>query len=253
MDAGRRVRRHPLRDRRAARWRAGDREDHDRPPRGAQRLPPADAVRAARGLHAGPGRPRRRRDHPHRRGPGRVLLGRRPAHPRRRRLHGRRQRREQGHRAPERARPPDPDAPLPEARRGHDRGLCDRRRPRAARLLRPVDRRRQRALRPDGPARRLLRRRLRLRPARPPDRPEARQGGVVPVPAVRRRDRAGLGPGQRGRAARAPRGGDGRVVPRDARPLAPRAADAQGVASTPPRTAWPASSSSPETRRCSST
>ena len=132
----------------------GHREDHHRPPGGPQRLPAADPVRAARGVHARPGRPRGRRDHPHRRGPGRVLLGRRPAHPRRRRLHRRRQRRAQGHRAPERARPADPDAPLPEAGRGDDRGLRDRRRPRPARLLRPLDRRRQRALRPDRPARR---------------------------------------------------------------------------------------------------
>ena len=48
-----------------------------------------------------------------------------------------------------RDRPARPDAPLPEAGRGDGGRLRDRRRPRAARGLRPHDRRRQRALRPD--------------------------------------------------------------------------------------------------------
>ena len=51
----------------------------------------------------------------------------------------------------------------------------------------------------------------------------------------------------------APRGGDGAVVPRDARALPLRPAPGQGVASTPTRTATPASSSSPTTRTSSST
>ena len=67
------------------------------------------------------------------------------------------------------------------------------------------------------------------------------------------RDGARHGARQHRRAARAPRGGDRPVVPRDARAVAARAADAQGVASTRPRTASPASSSSPATPRCSST
>ena len=53
-------------------------------------------------------------------------------------------------------------------------------------VLRPDDRRRQRALRPDRPEGRLVRRRLRLGPARAPDRPEAREGDLVPLPPVRR-------------------------------------------------------------------
>ena len=44
-----------------------DREDHDRPARGPQRLPAADADRAPRRVRAGARRPRGRRDHLHRR------------------------------------------------------------------------------------------------------------------------------------------------------------------------------------------
>ena len=73
----RRVRGHPLRDRRRRRRR--HRQDHDQPARGAQRVPARDRGRAVRRVHASARGPRRRRDHPHRRGPGRVLLGRRPA------------------------------------------------------------------------------------------------------------------------------------------------------------------------------
>ena len=81
---GRRVQGHPLRDR------GGHREDHDQPPRGAQRVPARDADRAVRRVRARARGHRRRRDRAHRRGPDGVLLGRRPAHPRRRRLHRRR-------------------------------------------------------------------------------------------------------------------------------------------------------------------
>ena len=49
------------------------------------------------------------------------------------------------------------------------------------------------------------------------------------------------------------RGGDGRLVPGDARPLPLRPAPGQGRASTPTRTATPGSSSSPTTPTCSST
>ena len=75
--AAARVRGHPLRarDRRGRR----DREDHDQPARGPQRVPSRDRGRADRRVRARPRGPRRRRDHPDRRGPGRVLLGRRPA------------------------------------------------------------------------------------------------------------------------------------------------------------------------------
>ena len=54
-----------------------------------------------------------------------------------------------------------------EADRGDGGRLRGRRRPRAARGLRPDDRRRQRALRPDRPAGRLVRRRLRRRRCSP--------------------------------------------------------------------------------------
>ena len=125
-----------------------------------------------------------------------LLLGRRPADPRRRRL-----RRPEGHRPPQRARPADPDPPPAQAGRGHGRGLRHRRRPRAARRLRPDHRRRQRPLRPDRPARRQLRRRLRRRPAGPHRRPEEGARDLVPVRAVRRAAGARHGPGQQGRAA----------------------------------------------------
>ena len=51
-----------------------------------------------------------------------------------------------------------------------------------------------------GPKRRLVRRRLRHQPARPPDRREAREGGLVPLPPVRRRDRPRVGSRERGRS-----------------------------------------------------
>ena len=52
-----------------------------------------------------------------------------------------------------------------------------------------TDRGRQRALRPDRPAGRLVRRRLRFGPARPFGRPEEGARDLVPVPAVRRAGR----------------------------------------------------------------
>ena len=64
-----------------------------------------------------------------------------------------------------RDRPARADAPPAQADRGDGGRLRDRRRPRAARRLRPHDRRRQRALRPDRAEGRQLRRRLRRRPA----------------------------------------------------------------------------------------
>ena len=89
-----------LRDRRR------HRQDHDLPARGAQRVPAPHAVRAARRVRDRPRRPRGRRHHLHRRRPRRVLLGRRPARARRRRLP-----RRQGHRPPERARSAGADPP----------------------------------------------------------------------------------------------------------------------------------------------
>ena len=53
------------------------------PARGAQRVPPADRRRDLRALEDAREDPERRRDRPHRRGPRRVLLGRRPARARR--------------------------------------------------------------------------------------------------------------------------------------------------------------------------
>ena len=194
-----------LRDRRA-RGRPG-REDHDRPARGPQRVPTADAVRAPGRLRARPRRPDGRGDRADRPGAGGVLLGRRPAHPRRRRLRRRRR-----HRPAQRARPPGADPPAPEAGRRDGRGVRDRRRPRAARRVRPHDRGRQRPLRPDGPQGRLLRRRIRLRPARAHGGAEEGARDLVPLRAVRRRRGRAHGPRQHGRAARGPRGRDRRVV-----------------------------------------
>ena len=163
MEARRRprVRRHPLRGRVAVGSR-GDRQDHDLPARGPQRVPAPNAVRAPARVQRGARRSRRRRDHPHRRGRRGLLLGRRSAHPGRRRLHRRRRRRAEGHRPAQRPRPPGADPAHAEAGHRHGRGLRDRRRSRAARRVRSHDRRGQRAVRPDRPARRLVRRRLRL-------------------------------------------------------------------------------------------
>ena len=147
-----------------------DREDHDQPPGGAQRVPPADARRASRRLRArARGRPDGRRDRPHRRGRHGVLLRRRPARPRRRRLHRRRRRRPQGIGRStsldlqiQIRRLPKPVVAMVAGYAiggGHVLHV----------VLRPDDRRRQRALRPDRPEGRLVRRRLR-RPACSPAR-----------------------------------------------------------------------------------
>ena len=104
-------------------------------------------IELSRGVRPRARGPRGRRHHPHRRGPARVLLRRRPARPRRRPAtsattgaHGR---------PLPRHRPAGADPPAAEAGRRDGRRLRDRRRARAARRLRPDDRRRQRALRPD--------------------------------------------------------------------------------------------------------
>ncbi len=62
----------------------------------------------------------------------------------------------------------------------------------------------------------VVRRRVRDQPARASDRREAREGGLVPLPAVRRADGARLGVGEHRRAPRGARGRDRVVVPRDA-------------------------------------
>ncbi len=238
----RRLHGHPVRDRR------GHREDHDRPARGPQRVPPAHREGADQGVRRGSRRPDHRRRRADRRGARRVLQRRRPEDPGRRRLRGR-----SGHRAPERARSADPDPAHAEARRRDGGRLRDRRRPCPARLLRPHDRGRQRAVRPDGTPGRVVRRRIRDQPACAADRREAREGDLVPLPAVRRPHGARVGPGERGRAARGAGGDDGRVVPRDARALAARAATAEGGRERGRPTAWPGCNSSPATPRSSTT
>ena len=59
-----------------------------------------------------------------------------------------------------------------------------------------------RPVRPGRPEGRLVRRRVRLGLPRAGRRREAGPGDVVPVPALRRRDRRALGPGERGRPGR---------------------------------------------------
>ena len=111
-----------------------------------------------------------------------LLLRRRPADPRRRRLHRRRRGRQARDRPAQRARPPGPDPPPAEAGRRDGRRLRDRRRPRAARRVRPHDRGRQRALRPDRAEGRQLRRRLRRRlpgTDRRPQEGDARSGSCA--------------------------------------------------------------------------
>src|SRR5439155_353095 len=89
------------------------------------------------------------------------------------------------HRAAQRAGPPGPDPAPPQARARHGRRVCDRRRARAASLLRSHDRRGQRSVRPDRPAGRIVRRRLRDRAAGSADHREARCGLLeVPEPTV---------------------------------------------------------------------
>ena len=220
---------HPVRDGRR------DREDHDRPAR-------RSATRSARS-------PRQElieafdlaRDDPAigvvvltGRGTARLLLRRRPGRPR-----GRRLRRRARDRPPQRPRPPDPDPPAAEARDRDGRRLRDRRRARAAPVLRPHDRRGQRPIRADRSPRRLVRRRLRDRAAGPADRREAGQGGLVPLPAVRRGDRALVGPGQRRRArwrSSRRRRSAGR---RRCSPTPPSRSDCSSPGTTPASTASP--------------
>src|SRR5215211_153490 len=214
----RRVRRHPLRDR------GRDRQDHDRPAGGPQRVPAGDSDRDL-------GRPRarsrghlRRRDRPHRRGAARLLLRWRPARARRHRL----PRRGCGRGALPRHRPARADAEAAEADRGHGGGLRVRRRARAARGMRPHDRRRQRALRSDGAPRGVLRRGLRSEPAGGSGRAEEGKGDLVPVPPIRGRGGARHGTRERRGADRGARGGDGALVPGHARALPLRAAAVEG-------------------------
>src|SRR3954466_15232421 len=218
MDLRRGVLGHPLRAGR------GDREDHHRPPRGPQRLPARDADRDLRRARAGARGQRGGRDRPDGRRAGRVLLGRRPARPRRHGLRGGRRER----RALPRHRPARADPAAAQARRRDGGRLRDRRRPRAAPRVRPHHRRGQRPLRPDGPARGLVRRWLRREPPLEPGGAEEGEGVLVPLPPVRRAAGARDGPGQHRRAARPARGGDRAVVPRDAAALALRAAAREG-------------------------
>ena len=153
-----------------------------------------------------------RRDHPHRRRARRVLLGRRPARARRRRLPRRAR-----HRPPQRARPAGADPPAARSRSiamvaGYAIGgghvlhiVCD--------LTIAADNAR---FGQTGPRVGQLRRRLRLGPARAHRRPEEGARDLVPLRAVRRAGRARHGPRQQGRAARRPRGRDGRVGAQDA-------------------------------------
>ena len=157
-------------------------------------------------------------------------------------------------RALPRHRPARPDAPAAQADRRDGRRLRDRRRARAAPRLRPHDRRRQRALRPDRAEGRLVRRRLRRVAARRAwsgpkkakeiwflcrqyDAQQALEMGLVNtvVPLERLEEETVA------------------VVPRDARALAVRAAAAEGELPRRTRTASRASSSSPTTPTSSST
>ena len=115
----------------------GHRQAHHLPPRGPQRLPAPDPVRAERRLQRGPGRPVGRGRRPDRAGARRLLLGRRPEDPGRRRLHRRRRRGPAGDRPAQRARPPDPDPPAAEAGGGHGGRLRHRRRPHPPPGVRP--------------------------------------------------------------------------------------------------------------------
>src|SRR4029450_7500997 len=75
---------------------------------------------------------------------------------------------------------------------------------------------------------RVFRWRVACQPARRADRREAPQGGVVPLPPVRRADRARLGAGQHRRAVGAARTRDRVVVPRDAADESAGPAPAEG-------------------------
>ena len=178
-----------------------------------------------------------------------VLLGRRPDGPRRHRLH----RRGRLRRPLPRHRPAGADAPPAEAGGRDGRRLRGRRRPRPPRLLRPDDRRRQRPLRPDRAAGRLLGRRLRRLPAARPGRDQEGEGVLAALPPVRRRGGARDGPRQHRRPARP--SSSARRSPGAARcsPSPPSRCAWSRRASTPTRTATPGSSSSPTTPTSSST
>jgi len=129
--------------------------------------------------------------------------------------------------------------------------LRDRRRERPARRLRPDDRRRQRTLRAERAAGRLLRRRLR----REHPRAQVGQKRAKEIWFLCRSttpSRHSTWPRQRGRSARAPRGRDGRCLPRDACAL-PFALACSRRASTRARTGSPGSSSSRTMQTSSST
>ena len=118
--------------------------------------------------------------------------GRRPADPRRRRLHRRRPGRPAGRGPPRRRRPPRSDPPHPEAGGGDGRRMGGRRRAHPPPGLRPDDRGRQRPLRPDRATGRKLRRRLRRGPLGAQRRRQAGQGDLVP-------DAGSTTPGRRSR------------------------------------------------------
>ena len=90
-------------------------------------------------------------------------------------------------------------------------------------------------------------------PARSPGRRQASEGDLVPGAALRLRRGARDGPRQQGRPDRGAAGRGGRLVPRDELPLAALAAAAEVELQRGRGRASPASSSSPTTRRCSST
>ena len=162
------------------------REDHDRPPRGAQRVPAADDHRALRRVRA---RPRGHRRSASSSSPARARWpSARAATSASAATRG--YETEPGSGASGASTSPtctsrSAGCPSRSSRwspgyaigGGHVLHVC----------LRPDDRRRQRALRPDRPAGRLVRRRLRRRRcSRAQIGPEAREGDLVPLPPVRR-------------------------------------------------------------------
>ena len=186
----------------------------------------------------------------HRRRRQGVLLRRRPAlQEPRRRLRRRRRRR-----PAQRARPaaPDPLAADP-GHRARQR-LRHRRRPRAARRVRPVDRLRERDLRADRAAGRLLRRRASAIEllARIVGHKKA-QGDLVPVPPVRRAARRSRWASST-RSCRSPssRPRASLGATRSWRRARPRSGSSSRRSSSRP-TAWPGSRSSPATRPCCTT
>ena len=244
MDPGRRVQGHPLRG-----GRRRDRQDHHQPARGAQRVPAGDADRGLRRAGEGAARTRGRRDRPHRRGPARVLLRRRPARPRRHGLRARAARRSGASTSPtctsRSAGCPSRWWRWSRATRSAAATCCtssatSRSPPTTRASARPA---RASARSTAASARACCR----------PRRPEEGEGDLVPVPPVRRAAGARDGAREHRRAARPARGGDGAVVPRDARALPLRAAAGQGELPRRTRTAGPASSSSRTTPTSCST